>query len=254
MSVSTTSVARKKKKTAPERHVLVIDDGHRRAVSLDAAAYSVGRDPSNAIVLDTSTVSRKHAILLRLPIPGENRYRYRLIDGDSGGKPSANGVFVNQQRCSSHELVNGDTIGFGVKVQASYLTVAMEESEFAKYLESIEFHSLKSQNQVNSKATLVANVNLSPAEQSALSHNTVINQAEPDLKGTLSEEIDILQFIESSEQKPKRMSGRYRLAIILATILAIAGLGTWWSVANSQSQEQQECTLQRYLTTSRKCP
>ena len=139
----------------PEHHVLVINDGKRRAIALDAAAYSIGRDPSNAIVLDMPTISRQHAILLRLPIPNTNRYRYRLIDGNSAGKPSANGVFVNGERCTTHELKKGDTIRFGRKVQASYLTVAMGDAEFVKYLESTTFHSLKSE-VVNHKETIVA--------------------------------------------------------------------------------------------------
>jgi pSer/pThr/pTyr-binding forkhead associated (FHA) protein len=138
-----------------EHHVLVINDGKTRAIALDAAAYSIGRDHSNAIVLDVPTVSRQHAILLRLPIPNTNRYRYRLIDGNSEGKQSANGVFVNGKKCTSYELAKGDTIRFGLKVQASYLTVAMGDAEFVKYLESTRFHRLKSE-VIDHKATLVA--------------------------------------------------------------------------------------------------
>lgn len=138
-----------------ERHVLVINDGKRRAIALDSAAYSIGRDESNAIVLDSPTISRKHAILLRLPTPGQNTYRYRLIDGDSSGNRSANGVFVNDKRCNSQELADGDRIGLGRKIRASYLIVSMGEAEFIRYLESTDFQSLKS-DAVNPKATVVA--------------------------------------------------------------------------------------------------
>ncbi|NCJ05221.1 FHA domain-containing protein [Synechococcales cyanobacterium C] len=138
-----------------ERHLLVINDGQRRAIALEAAAYSIGRDPSNAIALDFDTISRQHAIFLRMPIPGTHRYRYRVMDGNAEGKPSANGVYVNGECCKSHDLKNGDTISFGRKIQASYLTVSMSKSEFVNYLDSIAYQSIKS-HLVDSKATLVS--------------------------------------------------------------------------------------------------
>jgi pSer/pThr/pTyr-binding forkhead associated (FHA) protein len=139
-----------------EHHVLIINSNKgRQAIALAAAAYSIGRDSTNAIVLDFETVSRQHALLLRVPIPQANRYQYRLIDGNSDGKPSANGIYVNGDRCDCHTLSNGDVITFGRKITASYLTVSMGESEFINYLESIDFQSIKSK-QINPKATLVA--------------------------------------------------------------------------------------------------
>ncbi len=138
-----------------ERHVLVVNDGKRRAIALAAAAYSIGRDPSNAIVLNADTVSRQHAMLMRLPVPGTGQYRYRLIDGNSQGKPSANGVFVNDKQCRSHDLTPGDLIRFGQTLEASYLAVSMGEAEFTNYLESIAYQSIKSDT-INAKETLVA--------------------------------------------------------------------------------------------------
>ncbi|MCG9892714.1 MAG: FHA domain-containing protein [Thermosynechococcaceae cyanobacterium MS004] len=138
-----------------ERHVLVVNDGKRRAIALDAAAYSIGRDPSNAIVLNAETMSRQHAMLLRLPVPGTGQYRYRLIDGNAQGKLSANGVSVNGQPCRTHDLAHGDTVRFGQTVEASYLTVLMAEVEFTNYLESISYQSIKS-GTINAKETLVA--------------------------------------------------------------------------------------------------
>jgi pSer/pThr/pTyr-binding forkhead associated (FHA) protein len=142
------------KEQSQEHHVLIVNGQRRRAIALEAAAYSLGRDPTNAIVLDFETVSRQHAILLRLPIPQTRRYYYRLIDGNTEGKPSANGIIVNGQRCSSHDLVNGDIIGFGSKITASYLVVSMGEAEFLNYLESITYQSLKV-GPINSKETMV---------------------------------------------------------------------------------------------------
>jgi pSer/pThr/pTyr-binding forkhead associated (FHA) protein len=134
---------------------LVINDGQRRAYALEAAAYSIGRDPSNAIVLKSESISRQHALLLRVPAPGKLKYQYRIIDGNSLGKASANGLFVNEERISSHELRNGDMIRFGKEIEASYLTVAMGEAEFAQYLESVSYQSIKS-HAMNPKATVVA--------------------------------------------------------------------------------------------------
>lgn len=141
--------------TQDERHVLIIDGLQgRQAIALEAAAYSVGRDLTNAIVLDFETVSRQHAIFLRVPVPGTNQYRYRLVDGNADGKPSTNGTFINGKRCLSEQLNHGDTILFGRKIKAAYLTVAMAENEFSSYLESIAFQSIKSQT-LSPKETLV---------------------------------------------------------------------------------------------------
>ncbi len=247
MTVSPNSTAKKSRKISPERHVLVIDDGNRRAVSLDAAAYSIGRDPSNAIVLDTVTVSRKHAILLRLPIPGEHRYRYRLIDGDSTGQPSANGVFVNQQRCSSHELVNGDTISLGRKIQASYLTVAMEEAEFAKYLESIEFHSLKKSNLVDSRATLVADVDPASTGSANPQARTSVQPSSPDLdfKGTIIEDSPSLTPDDQAQSfSLLDFITQHRLPVLATAIVtSIVCLSMGWSILKTQSQEPQQSNV-----------
>lgn len=138
-----------------ERHVLVINDGKRRAIALEAAAYSVGRDPSNAIVIDADTISRQHAILLRVPVPGKHQYRYRVIDGNFEGKPSANGVFTNGKKIRTTDLTNGDVIRLGQTIEASYLTVLMGEEEFSHYLEGISYQRIKTET-LNAKETLVA--------------------------------------------------------------------------------------------------
>jgi hypothetical protein len=128
-----------------ERHVLIIEDeGGRRSVALDAATYSLGRDTINAIMLDSKSVSRQHALLLRLPTPGTSQYRYRLVDGNSTGKLSVNGVSVNGKRISTLELRSGDTIMFGGKVSATYQVMAMEQGEFLQYLDMINYQSIKS--------------------------------------------------------------------------------------------------------------
>ncbi|QEQ01427.1 FHA domain-containing protein [Thermosynechococcus sp. QKsg1] len=125
-----------------EHHLLNIEDETgKRTIPLDAATYSIGRDVTNAIVIHGHTVSRQHALLLRIPSP--NGYRYRVVDGNADGKPSANGILVNGQRVQSHELKDGDEINFGGSVKAHYATVSMGEAEFIKYLKSVNYHSIK---------------------------------------------------------------------------------------------------------------
>ncbi len=126
-----------------EQHILVIDDDDCGVFALDAATYSIGRDTGCAIVLNDASVSRQHALLLRMPVPGENRYRYRLIDGNSEGTASKNGTIVNGEPCQSHELAKGDSIQFGKDSFCTYLIISGEETELSQYLESAEFQSIK---------------------------------------------------------------------------------------------------------------
>jgi pSer/pThr/pTyr-binding forkhead associated (FHA) protein len=139
-----------------ERHVLVIEHpDYEQAIQLEAVAYSVGRDKTNAIVLDVETLSRQHAILLRVPDPQHQSYSYRLVDGNAAGKASTNGVYINGKRCATHALGDGDQIQFGRKVKASYRRLKMEQQEFSEFLKSIEYQRLKVQ-QVDVRATLIA--------------------------------------------------------------------------------------------------
>jgi pSer/pThr/pTyr-binding forkhead associated (FHA) protein len=132
-------------KASQEHHVLILEDEKgRRSISLEAATYSIGRDPTNAIMIDSKTVSRQHALLLRLPNPGTNQYRYRLADGNSEGRLSVNGVTVNGKKVTTIELRSGDSILFGKQVQATYQVLQMGEAEFTKYLDMINFQSIKS--------------------------------------------------------------------------------------------------------------
>ncbi len=127
-----------------QQHALVIEDpSGRRAVGLDAATYSLGRDPTSAIRLHSDVVSRQHALLLRLP--SATGYRYKLIDGNSEGKRSTNGVKVNGQPCLEHTLHNGDVIELSADVHLTYLSFSeLSEIERAEHLQLIQFVSIKS--------------------------------------------------------------------------------------------------------------
>ncbi len=126
------------------RHILVIDDQQgRRAVGLEAATYSLGRDPTCGIVLNGSGVSRQHAILLRVPVP--SGYSYRIIDGNATGKPSLNGIRVNEKRCTVADLKNKDQILFGDEIKAQYYIIEMSMEEYTKYTSAAGFRSIKTE-------------------------------------------------------------------------------------------------------------
>jgi PAS domain S-box-containing protein len=102
-------------------HLLVIEDKReKRTIVLGAATCSIGRDISNSIVLDSLSISRHHALLLRVTQPNKEHHVFRLIDGDWQGKRSANGMRINGRPCISHDLQHGDEIIFGSDVRARY--------------------------------------------------------------------------------------------------------------------------------------
>ena len=103
------------------KHLLVIeDDQGKRMIALQEATCSIGRDPSNTIVLYSPRISRQHAILLRTTNPEVDGYLFRIIDGNLLGNRSRNGLVINGQKCFSHDLTYGDEITFGEEVRARY--------------------------------------------------------------------------------------------------------------------------------------
>ncbi|MCI3281123.1 FHA domain-containing protein [Synechococcus sp. PCC 6717] len=138
------------------RHLLVLEDtAGRRPILLEAATYSIGRDPTNSIVLHSKMVSRQHGLLLRVTSPESNSYLFRLIDGDLQGKRSTNGILVNGQRTISHDLRSGDMIVFGGDVRARYLTLTnLTNAEFSDFCQSTDVLGFLSKT-TNPFATLV---------------------------------------------------------------------------------------------------
>ena len=103
-----------------QNHLLIIeDDQGRKEFDLDGPVYSIGRDPRCDIRLFSQFVSRRHATLVRLPREDGSSY-YRIVDGDSKGKPSANGLLINGRKIPAHDLKNEDEIVFGPQVRAIY--------------------------------------------------------------------------------------------------------------------------------------
>ncbi|MDZ8050633.1 MAG: EAL domain-containing protein [Aulosira sp. ZfuVER01] len=143
------------------RHILVVKDLQgQRTIPLQEATYSLGRDSRNAIVLRSRSVSRQHAILLRVTIPETDQYGFRIIDGDFKGKKSTNGVFVNATKCFSHNLQHGDVIAFGNnQVSAKYYAISnLSEKAFTESFTVEDISSFLSEqaNPANPFETLVA--------------------------------------------------------------------------------------------------
>lgn len=102
-------------------HYLTIEgSGINQTILLESATYSIGRHVGNSIVINNSTVSGQHAILLRLNGLPTETLAFRIIDGNLQGNRSRNGLWINGTRCHSHDLQDQDVIHFGPDIQARY--------------------------------------------------------------------------------------------------------------------------------------
>jgi len=102
-----------------EEHVLIVTDGKgHREIRLQDQNYSLGRGQQCHIVLQSQFVSRHHATLIRRE--EEDYNYYRIIDGNSDGKTSVNGLLINGKKVRFHDLRNGDRVIFGPQVEAVY--------------------------------------------------------------------------------------------------------------------------------------
>ncbi len=116
------------KKNVENRYILVLEDSNcRRSISLEESQYSLGRHSSNSIIIYSKQVSRKHATLIKKFNRKTNEECFWILDGDLDGVKSRNGIFVNGEKCSFHELKDGDLINFGCEVNASYHTVSISK-------------------------------------------------------------------------------------------------------------------------------
>lgn len=84
-------------------YLVVRELGFERVVPLAGPEVLIGRSRQNHVRLMTEQASRQHCRLVR-----SAQGTYRLIDGNS-----SNGTFVNGNRVSEKDLVDGDVIGVG---------------------------------------------------------------------------------------------------------------------------------------------
>ncbi|MBW4687846.1 MAG: EAL domain-containing protein [Komarekiella atlantica HA4396-MV6] len=179
------------------RHLLVVQDPQgERTIPLKEATYSLGRHSGNAIVLRSRSVSKQHAILLRVTLPQTDQYGFRVIDGNFNGKGSTNGLFVNGSKCSYHDLKHGDVIVFGDnQAQAKYYAISnLSEKAFSESCQVDDLSGFLSEqaNPVNPFQTLVVDPSFEGASDTALARlasfpelipNAII---ETDLEGTVT--------------------------------------------------------------------
>jgi pSer/pThr/pTyr-binding forkhead associated (FHA) protein len=99
---------------------LILADGERMlsSIALDKPAFSIGRNPDNAIALDHLTVSAEHAVL------EFEAGRARLRD-----LRSRNGTLVNGERIVECWLAHGDLIEVGVFRLRFILDAAITEPD-----------------------------------------------------------------------------------------------------------------------------
>lgn len=126
-------------------HILTIyEPSQTREILLDRLTYSIGRDSQNGITIDNRGISRQHALLFRLPAPIPGAYLYRLVDGNSEGQLSRNGLTVNGIRTRERDLKSGDQIVFGSVVSAEYKTIQVPAGESSASAQSLAYKSVKS--------------------------------------------------------------------------------------------------------------
>lgn len=82
--------------------VLRQPDGRTRTIGLTREPLTIGRHPTNHVVIDIPTVSAEHAIV------EYSGGAYRIVD-----RGSRNGTFVNGQRINTHDLQDGDIVRIG---------------------------------------------------------------------------------------------------------------------------------------------
>lgn len=96
-------------------HVLLLldkDSSQETTFYLTEGIYFIGRHSNNSIRLNSPSVSRHHATLMRRD-SANGESSYILIDGDLEGKRSQNGTLVNGKKIIYHSLKDGDLIVFG---------------------------------------------------------------------------------------------------------------------------------------------
>lgn len=192
------------------RHLLIVDDlDGRRTIILDAATYSIGRDKTNSIVLNSKMVSRQHAILLRVTSPDTSTHLFRMIDGDLQGKRSTNGLLINGRRSFSHDLKHGDMVVFGNDVKAKYYILAnVTDSDFDQYQHDPDWSTFLSSSQNPFETLIPSDSDFHEASEASMVRLASFPELTPspimeiDLSGTVTylNPSAVMQFPHISEQ------------------------------------------------------
>jgi diguanylate cyclase (GGDEF)-like protein len=102
---------------------LVVDSpSFKKVIRIQNSCYSIGRHPSNNIVIPSPQVSRRHATLIKRINPNLD-ISFHIIDGDLEGHRSRNGVWVNGESYLERELNHGDVIALAEDIQIFYQVI-----------------------------------------------------------------------------------------------------------------------------------
>jgi hypothetical protein len=113
-------------------HYLAIEDGRgMREMILIAPTYSIGRSTKRDIRLFSTFVSQHHATLVQQSREDGSSY-YRIIDGNLEGKPSINGLLINENKLQAHNLEDGDVVVLGPQASLFYFTKEKEDESIGK--------------------------------------------------------------------------------------------------------------------------
>ncbi|MBF2098523.1 MAG: FHA domain-containing protein [Gloeomargaritaceae cyanobacterium C42_A2020_066] len=233
----------------PERHLLVISDtkGHR-VVALEAATYALGRDPTNSIILTGETVSRQHALLIRVPQP-EGTYRYRIVDGNTEGKHSRSGLSVNSHPCLDRQLDHEDVIQLGSQVTLHYYRQRMTDEELHRYTESIQFRSIKARPLEATETYFRGSPLATPTDEPEgealhLSTETPGTSSGVTASGASDTKPDLETTVGEPRPEPAGRWPGWVTGLALGVILGLGGgIGMWWlSQANPPPESPTQPT------------
>lgn len=110
--------------------LVVEDDEGRREIILDKDRYLIGRDPNNDICLRSRFASRQHAFLNKI-WKEDGTATYQIVDGNPDGRPSTNGLVINDQKQRTHELKPGDVVVFGPRVRLIFHWATIQSTDLS---------------------------------------------------------------------------------------------------------------------------
>lgn len=177
---------------AKGRHVLIVESpGSRRAVSLNANVFSVGRHPNNDLVVNDPLASRHHATIAWMRYTegtDKSDYSYWIIDGRGKQKRSRNGISINGNKKSLHRLISGDIIkiGEGIKISYSYITYSTDSSQFLNYCGKKRLDYKPLHTKKLNKDTMIINkevINDDIPEDSSIMENPIVKNDIPEDSG-----------------------------------------------------------------------
>ncbi|MEM1283598.1 MAG: EAL domain-containing protein [Chlamydiota bacterium] len=108
--------------------LLFVGDNKSQIIYLNMPRCTVGRHPSNDVVIDKKSLSRIHLTLVRTD--AHNESFYMLFDGDvANRKPSSNGVYVSGKRTKVKRLDNGQIFDLAKNVKGLFVEIELTSQE-----------------------------------------------------------------------------------------------------------------------------